>query len=154
MNRLLAIFTLVFTGIVAAEPAKDAPAKPAAEAKPLEEVLATEKDPNGKHVMVQLHLLVHNPNGRGGMSVKFIDAKTAPNANVKKWDPKLSELKPETTILVTGELHFGAVKGGTSSLRYKVAEISGKKYNDHRHWRTDTAIYIINPTYEIVPAKN
>ena len=63
---------------------------------------------------------------------------------------KLKSLKPETKLKVKGQLHFGPVAGGTPSIRYKVIESTGKKYNDHRHWRTDTAIYIINPTYEIV----
>jgi hypothetical protein len=81
--------------------------------------------------------------------VKFIDVKGSPGVNIKKWDAKLSQLKPGTTILVTGELHYGTVSGGTPSIRYKIKEVGGKKYTDHRHWRTDKAIYIINPTYEI-----
>lgn len=122
------------------------------EVKPLEEVLATEKDPNGKHVMVSTRILVIDPNVKGAMHVQFVDVKPSPNVNIKKWDAKLSELKPNTLLAVTGELHFGAVRGGTPSIRYKVREVSGKKYNDHRHWRTDQAIYIINPTYVIEAA--
>lgn len=137
----------------AQEGAASAPEKPAAasqaEAKPLEEVLAVEKDPNGKHILVTTHILVTDPNVPQGMKVKFIDVRPAPHVNIKKWDPKLSELKPGSTLTVTGELHFGAVSGGTPSIRYKVKEISGRKYNDHRHWRTDRAIYIINPTYTV-----
>jgi len=136
---LMAIFTAAGTR----------PAQAAATAEPLEKVLSSVKAPNGKHIMVMTHILVINPNGSKGMYVKFTDVKPSPGVNIKKWDPKLSKLKPGTTLTVVGELHFGAVSGGTPSIRYKVKEISGRPYNDHRHWRTDQAIYIINPTYEI-----
>ena len=106
------------------------------------------KDPNGKHVMVRTHILVEKPNARKGMHVKFIDVKGSPAVNIKKWDAALSKLKPGTTITVTGELHYGTLKGGTPSVRYKITEVGGKEYTDHRHWRTDKAIYIVNPTYE------
>lgn len=119
------------------------------EAKPLEEVLALEKNPNGKHIKVLTHILVIDPDKKGVMHVKFADIKGSPAVNIKIWDPKLRDLKPNTKLAVTGELHFGTVPGGTPSIRYKVKEISGRKYNDHRHWRTDRAIYIINPTYKI-----
>lgn len=121
-------------------------------AKPLEEVLAVEKDPNGKHIMVSTHVLVVDPNAKQGLKVRFVDVKPTPSVYIKEWAPKVRELKAGTLLLVKGELHFGTVKSGTPSVRYKVREISGRKYNDHRHWRTDRAIYIINPTHEIVPA--
>jgi len=121
--------------------------------QPLIKVLASQEKPNGKNIMVQTNILVHVVNGKHGMSVKFIDVKPSPNVNIKKWDKKLNDLKPETVILVTGELHFGAVSGATPSIRYKVTDVNGRKYNDHRHWRTDQAIYIINPKFEIVEAK-
>jgi hypothetical protein len=125
--------------------------QPALQAVPLEESIAKEKDPNGKHIMVQTHILVLNPNVNNAMHVKFVDVKGSAGVNIKKFDPKLNGLKAGTTILVTGELHYGAV-GGQPSVRYKVKEVGGRKYNDHRHWRTDKAIYIIKPTFEVCPA--
>ena len=102
----------------------------ATEPQPLEEVLLTATEPNGKHIMVQTHILVEKPNAKKGMHVKFIDVKGSPGVNIKKWDAKLSQLKPGTTILVTGELHYGTVSGGTPSIRYKIKEVGGK--NIHR----------------------
>lgn len=127
-----------------------AEAQPAGPARPLEEVLGTEKAPNGKHVMVMTHILVEGFKNKA-MEVKFIDAKKTPSVHIKFWDAKARTIKPGSTVEVTGELHYGAVSGGTPSIRYKVKEISGRVYNDHRHWRTDQAIYIINPTFTIVP---
>jgi hypothetical protein len=145
MNWLMLMAILTAAGTKPAQ----ANANPVqAEAKPLEEVLASVKQPNGKHVMVMTHILVEKVDAKS-LHVKFMDAKGRSGVNIKKWDPKLSKLKPGTTLTVVGELHFGAVSGGTPSIRYKVKEISGRPYNDHRHWRTDQAIYIINPTYEI-----
>jgi hypothetical protein len=154
MNCLL----VLMLALAPAAEAKDAPKADAAKAEPtktapqpLEKVLAEKTRPSGDQIiMVQSHILVHNANGKKGMSVKFVDVEGSPNVNIKKWDKKLGELKPETTILVTGELHIGSVSGGTPSIRYKVREANGKKYNDHRHWRTDQAVYITNPTYEVV----
>ena len=117
--------------------------------QPLEQAISSVKEPNGKHVMVQARILVEKPNAKKGMHVKFIDVKGSPAVNIKKWDAKLGQLKPGTTITVTGELHYGTVPGGTPSIRYKIKEVGGKKYTDHRHWRTDKAIYIINPSYVI-----
>jgi hypothetical protein len=121
----------------------------AADPVPLEQAIAAEKSPNGKHVMVQTHILVESPNDKNAMKVKFIDAPRRPSVHIKKWDKTVNQIKPGTTILVTGELHYGKVSGGTPSIRYKVKEVGGRTYNDHRHWRTDQAIYIINPKYEI-----
>ena len=121
------------------------------EARLLEDVLAAKEKPGDEALMVHTRILVHRVDKKKkSLSVKFADAKESPNVNIKIWDKKLHELKPETTIKVTGQLHFGPAPGGTPSIRYKVQEQSGKKYNDHRHWRTDRAIYILNPSYEVV----
>ena len=129
------------------------PADESTGSQPIEKALAAGTKPGEPPTTVHTHLLVHSVSGRKGMSVKFIDAKPCPNVNIKIWDPKLRELKPETTLKVTGQLHFGPVSGSTPSIRYKVVDTKAKTYNDHQHWRTDKAIYIINPTYEIVEGK-
>ena len=141
--------TLLLAFLLLADPA----AKPD-EPQPIEKILASKVKPADLPFKVQTHLLVHRVDGKKGVAVKFIDAKPSPNVHVKLWDPKVKDLKPETTILVTGDLHIGPVKGGTPSIRYKVVDAKGKKYNDHQHWRTDKAIYIVNPTFEVVEEKN
>ena len=126
------------------------PTQPAqTEVRPLEEVLKTEKAPNGKHIKVRLHIEVLRGKRRGALHVKFIDVRPSPAVNIDIWDPKLRRIKPNTVLTVVGELHYGRVHSDARSIRYKVREISGRKYNDHRHWRTDRAIYILDPTYEI-----
>jgi hypothetical protein len=126
------------------------------ESRLLEDVLdAKEKPSEEKPIMVHTRILVHYVDRKKKvLSVKFADAQNSPNVNIKIWDRKLHELKPETTIRVTGTLHFGKAPSGAPSIRYKVREQSGRVYNDHRHWRTDRAIYILNPSYEIVEEKN
>jgi hypothetical protein len=140
MNCLLTLMLLMAPAEVAKK-----------ESRLLEDVLAAKEKPGDEAIMVHTRILVHHVDKKKKvMGVKFADAKLGHNVNIKIWDKKLHELKPETMIKVTGQLHFGPVKGGAPSIRYKVQEQSGRVYNDHRHWRTDRAIYIINPTYEIV----
>ena len=131
-----------------------APAEKANEPpQPIEKVLAAKIKPAGQAIMVQTHILVSANNGKSGLTVKFVDvkgSKGSPNVHIKHWNAKSAALKAGTKIRVVGKLHFGPVSGGTSAIRYKVIEASGRAYNDHRHWRTDQAIYIVDPTFEIV----
>jgi len=153
MHRLILILILIATQADPAQPAtagaRGAPRPAQSEARPLEEVLKTVKSPNGKHIKVLLHIEVLHPNYRRAMHVKFIDVRPSPAVNIKCWDPKLRSLKRGTVLTVVGDLHYGAVSGRTKSIRYKVKEISGRRYRDNRHWRTDRAIYITNPTWKI-----
>ena len=122
----------------------------AADPMPIEDAIANHKSlPEGK-VMVQTRILIHASNrGKKTVSAKFVDVKPSPNVNLEAWDDALYGLPPETTIKVVGEFHVGPVGGGTKKVRYKVKEISGRTYNDHRHWRTDRAVYIVNPVMEV-----
>ncbi|MCE5328204.1 MAG: hypothetical protein LLG01_17500 [Planctomycetaceae bacterium] len=140
--------TSLFLVVMLSAAAPAAESQPAA--KPIEEVLPNEKAPNGKKVMVTTRILIEKVDAKS-FKVTFIDASKKFSVNIKKWKPGLTDVKPGCIVNVTGELHYGACKGGTQSIRYKVKEVSGRTYNDHRHWRTDQAIYIINPTYTITP---
>jgi len=122
----------------------------AADPMPIEDAIANHKNlPEGK-VMVHTRILIHAANrGKKTVSAKFVDVKPSPNVNLEVWDEALYNLPPETTIKVVGEFHVGPVGGGTKKVRYKVKEIGGRTYNDHRHWRTDRAVYIVNPVMEV-----
>lgn len=116
----------------------------------IEDAIADHKNIGDEKVMVHTRILIHAANRRKKtVSAKFVDVKPSPNVNLEVWDEALYALPPETTIKVVGEFHVGPVKGGTKKVRYKVKEVSGKTYNDHRHWRTDRAIYVVNPVMEI-----
>jgi hypothetical protein len=153
MHRLMLILILIAAQADPAQPAaagaQGDPQSAQSQVRPLEEVLKTAKSPNGKHIKVLLHIEVLHPNYRRAMHVKFIDVRPSPAVNIKCWDPKLRSLKRGTVLTVVGDLHYGAVSGRTKSIRYKVREISGRRYRDNRHWRTDRAIYITNPTWKI-----
>lgn len=141
MLKLLALLAALLAGVVVA-----------AEPLAIEDAIANHKNlPEGK-VMVHTRILIHGANrAKKTVSAKFVDVKPSPNVNLEVWDEALYALPPETTVKVTGEFHVGPVKGGTKKVRYKVKEISGKTYNDHRHWRTDRAVYIVNPVMEVEP---
>lgn len=122
----------------------------AAEPMAIEDAIANHKTlPEGK-VLVHARILIHAANrGKKTVSAKFVDVKPSPNVNLEVWDDSLYTLPPETTVKVVGEFHVGPVKGGTKKIRYKVKEIGGRTYNDHRHWRTDRAVYIVDPVMEV-----
>lgn len=135
------VFALFASAAVAAEPMA------------IEDAIANHKTlPEGK-VMVHARILIHAANrGKKTVSAKFVDVKPSPNVNLEVWEDSLYDLPPETTVKVVGEFHVGPVKGGTRKIRYKVKEIGGRTYNDHRHWRTDRAVYIVNPVMEVEQA--
>lgn len=116
----------------------------------IEDAIADHENIGQEKLMVHTRILIHAANRKKKtVSAKFVDVKPSPNVNLEVWDEALYALPPETTIKVVGEFHVGPVKGGTKKVRYKVKEVSGRAYNDHRHWRTDRAIYVVNPVMEI-----
>ncbi len=111
-------------------------------------------DPREEKVMVHTHVLLYWAGTKKRiMKCKMIDAPGRPNVFLAVFDKKLYEvnnLKLPVILLIEGRLHFGTAKSGTPRMRWKIREWRGRKYNDTRHWRTDRAVYILNPTFKAI----
>lgn len=137
------------------QPKTVAPLHPAATSKyPAIEDSFGGPDPRKQKVMVHTHVLLYWAGTKKRiMKVKMIDAPGRPNVHLSVFDKKLYEvnnLKLPVILLIEGQLHFGTAKSGTPRMRWKIREWRGRKYDETRHWRTDRAVYILNPTFKAI----
>jgi len=157
-KMLLALSMSLLLGVSAVadeQPTTVAPLHPDAKSEhPAIEDAFGGPDPREEKVMVHTHVLLYWAGTKKRiMKVKMIDAPGRPNVNLAVFDKKLYEvnnLKLPVILLVEGQLHFGTVKSGTPRMRWKIQEWRGRKYDETRHWRTDRAVYIVNPTFKAI----